>query len=181
MFISGNLSLIGEISLHNPFHHIARGIFIKDNKVLLAKATGYTNTFLPGGHIEFGESAKDALIREIEEELGISSTVDSFLGVVEHKWEKKGIVQCEINQVFAAQSDELITGINPKSSESHLEFFWCDVAELDNKNLQPYPFRNLIKSYLNGNKDIWWESTLKTEIDELVVVDQEYNVENEGD
>ncbi|MED1478413.1 NUDIX domain-containing protein, partial [Bacillus pseudomycoides] len=56
--------------MQNPFHHLVRGIFIKDSKVLLAQAKGYTNTFLPGGHIEFGESSKDALIREIEEELG---------------------------------------------------------------------------------------------------------------
>lgn len=41
----------------NPFHHLARGIFIKDNKVLIAQATGYPNTFLPRVHIEFGESA----------------------------------------------------------------------------------------------------------------------------
>ena len=139
---------------------------IKDHKVLLAQATGYTNTFLPGGHIEFGESAKDALIREIEEELGISSTVESFLGVVEHKWEKKGIVHCEINQVFVTDSEDLLPGVNPVSNEPHLRFFWCGADELDNKNLQPYPFRNLIKNYLNGNKEIWWESTLKTEIDD---------------
>jgi hypothetical protein len=51
--------------LQNPFHHLARGILIKDDKVLLAQARGNANTFLPGGHIEFGESAKDALKREI--------------------------------------------------------------------------------------------------------------------
>ncbi|MEO4055123.1 NUDIX domain-containing protein [Solibacillus sp. CAU 1738] len=152
--------------MQNPFHHLARGIFIKDNNVLLAQATGYTNTFLPGGHIEFGESAKDALMREIAEELGITCTVGNFLGVIEHRWEKKGILHCEINQVFEAKSDELILNVNPKSSESHLKFFWCSAVELDNINLQPYPFRKLIKKYLNGNKDIWWESTLNSEIDD---------------
>lgn len=75
----------------NPFHHLARGIFIKDNKVLLAQAKGDENTFLPGGHVEFGESAKEALVREIREEIGITCTVHEFLGVVEHKWEKKGV------------------------------------------------------------------------------------------
>jgi len=152
--------------LQNPFHNLARGIFVKDNKVLLTQATGYTNTFLPGGHIEFGESAKDALIREIEEELGIGCKVGSLLGLVEHKWEKQGILHCEINQVFEVESDELKTSYNPKSSESHLKFFWCNSDDLDIKNLQPYPFRNLIKNYLNGNKDVWWESTLNTEIDD---------------
>jgi 8-oxo-dGTP diphosphatase len=72
--------------LDQPFHHLVRGIFIKDHKVLLSKARGYNNTFLPGGHIEFGESAKEALVREVEEELGISCSVGRFLGIVEHKW-----------------------------------------------------------------------------------------------
>jgi 8-oxo-dGTP diphosphatase len=152
--------------LQNPFHHLARGILIKDNKVLLAQASGYANTFLPGGHIEFGESAKDALKREVKEELCISCTVGSFLGVVEHKWEKNGVLHCEINQVFELNSSELNSNYNPKSNESHLEFFWCDGSELDNKNLQPYPFRNLIKHYLKGKNDIWWDSTLHLEIDD---------------
>lgn len=152
--------------MQNTFHHLARGIFIKDKKVLLAHAKGYTNTFLPGGHIEFGESAKDALVREIEEELGITSTVVDFLGLVEHKWEKKGILHCEINQIFEVISEDLKTSDNPKSSEAHLEFFWWNVEDLDTINLQPYPFRNLIKKYLNGNKEVWWESTLNTEVDE---------------
>jgi 8-oxo-dGTP pyrophosphatase MutT (NUDIX family) len=99
---------LGENSMPNQFHHLARAVFIQNNKVLLAQATGHTNTFLPGGHIEFGESAKDALIREIEEELGIKCEVVSFLGLVEHKWEKIGILNCEINQVFEVKSDELI-------------------------------------------------------------------------
>ncbi|SFH96628.1 MULTISPECIES: NUDIX domain-containing protein [unclassified Bacillus (in: firmicutes)] len=150
--------------MQKPFHHLARGIFIKDNKILLAQARGYTNTFLPGGHIEFGESAKDALIREIQEELGIRCTVNKFLGLVEHKWEKNGELHCEINQVFEVNGNELPN--NLKSSESHLKFFWCDEKDLDDRNLQPYPFRKLIKGYLNGRKDVWWESSLNSEIDD---------------
>ncbi|MDW0117052.1 NUDIX domain-containing protein [Sporosarcina thermotolerans] len=150
----------------NPFHHLARGIFIKDNQVLLAQAIGEKNTFLPGGHIEFCESAKDALAREVEEELGISCTVGNFLGLVEHKWEKKGILNCEVNQVFEVTSKSLTAGINPQSSEPHLQFFWCKEEDLDNCNLQPYPFRQLIQKYMNGKKNIWWESTLNYEIED---------------
>ncbi|WP_391117243.1 NUDIX domain-containing protein [Psychrobacillus sp. L3] len=150
----------------NQFHHLARAVFTQKNKVLLAQAIGHTNTFLPGEHIEFGESAKDALMREIEEELGIECEVVSFLGLVEHKWEKKGILNCEINQVFEIKSDQLNTSNNPKSNEPHLKFFWCNGDELDFKNLQPYPFSALIKNYLEGNKDVWWESTLNSEIDD---------------
>jgi 8-oxo-dGTP diphosphatase len=152
--------------LQNPFHHLARGIFINGNKVLVAQAKGYENTFLPGGHIEFGESSKDALKREIEEELGINCTVGSFLGIVEHKWERNGVLNCEINQVFEVTSKELDSNSNPIAIESHLEFFWCNGSDLDDKNLQPYPLRNLIKNYINGKNAVWWESSLILEIDD---------------
>ena len=145
-----------------PFHHISRGIIVRENKVLVAHAIGYNNTFLPGGHVEFGESAKDALAREIDEELGVNCVVGNFLGLVEHKWKNKGIVNYEINQVFEIQCDELNINQNPKSMESHIEFFWCDANDLESENLQPHPLKDMIKSYLGGSKDVWWESTLDT-------------------
>jgi 8-oxo-dGTP diphosphatase len=147
--------------LDQPFHHLVRGIFIKDNKVLLTKARGYINTFLPGGHIEFGESAKAALVREVEEELGISCKVGRFLGLVEHKWEEHGRLNCEINQLFEVESEELHNSPNPPDArEPHLEFFWCDGEDLEPSELEPYPLKPLIKNYLTGKKEIWWASTL---------------------
>ncbi|WHY71184.1 NUDIX domain-containing protein [Fictibacillus enclensis] len=151
--------------MQKPFHNLARAVIIKNNKILLAKAIGTTNTFLPGGHIEFGESAKDALERELTEELGIKPKVGKLLGLVEHKWEKQDILHCEINQVFEVESDELDSNDFPVSRESHITFFWSKADKLDANNLQPYPFRDLLKGYLNGINDVWWESTLKTEID----------------
>lgn len=153
--------------MQKPFHHLARGLVICDNKILLAKAKGQINTFLPGGHIEFGESGKVALKREISEELGISCTVGRFLGVVEHKWEQDQVVHCEINQVFEVFSSDLHFDTNPTAIEPHLEFFWCYGKDLDQQCLQPYPFRHLIENYINGNKDVWWESTVNLKLDDL--------------
>ncbi|WP_257347325.1 hypothetical protein [Pseudalkalibacillus decolorationis] len=44
------------------------------------------------------------MIREIKEELGIKCTVGGFLRLVKHKWEKQGILHCEINQVFKVKA-----------------------------------------------------------------------------
>ena len=149
------------------FHHLARGLFIKDGKVLVAHAIGHRNTFLPGGHVEFGESAKDALVREINEELGITCTIGKFLGLVEHKWMNKGVLHCEVNQIFEVHSKKLQIDINPESREPHIEFFWLHDTELEESNLQPYPLQKAIERYLNGSKEIWWESSLNEEITEL--------------
>ena len=42
---------------------IARGVCVKDGKLLLCRAKGGKSTYLPGGHIEFGESGRIALVR----------------------------------------------------------------------------------------------------------------------
>lgn len=47
------------------FHYLARGVLVRDNRVLLGNAKGYVNVYLPDVHVDFGESAKEALIREM--------------------------------------------------------------------------------------------------------------------
>jgi 8-oxo-dGTP diphosphatase len=146
------------------FHHLARGIIIDGEKVLVAHAIGHKNTFLPGGHVEFGESAKDALIREIKEEVGLSCRINDFLGLVEHKWEKDQELHCEINQTFIVDVPGLDATKAPPSNEPHIEFYWASINELDLHNLQPYPLRKLIQRYVSGDKLVWWESTLNQEL-----------------
>lgn len=38
---------------------------------------------IPGGHIEFGETAEESLAREMEEETGLSVSIERFLGYQE--------------------------------------------------------------------------------------------------
>lgn len=49
---------------------ISRGIFVKDGKILLCRSVEDDHFFLPGGHVEFGESGEVALAREMKEETG---------------------------------------------------------------------------------------------------------------
>ena len=79
---------------------IARGVCIRDGKVLLCRAKGGKTTYLPGGHIEFGETGAVALVREIREELGVDSTCGEFLGVVENSFLQHGRPHAEINLVY---------------------------------------------------------------------------------
>ncbi|MED1201794.1 NUDIX domain-containing protein [Heyndrickxia acidicola] len=143
------------------FHHVARAIIQKGQSVLLLKADGYSNSFLPGGHIEFGESAKMALPREIEEELGVKCEIGDFLGVCEHQWEESGQLHCELNQLFAVTSDELDAEMDPPSREGHLHFFWCHEKDLLEAKLEPSPLAPLIQQYIRGSMKVWWESTLR--------------------
>ncbi|MDD4443198.1 MAG: NUDIX domain-containing protein, partial [Kiritimatiellae bacterium] len=59
---------------HSPVEVIARGVCVVDGHILLCHGKRSALTYLPGGHIEFRETARQALEREIAEELGRAST-----------------------------------------------------------------------------------------------------------
>ena len=79
---------------------IARGVCIRDGKVLLCLPKDRSYSYLPGGHIEFGETGREALVREMKEETGLDATAGELLGVVESSFVQKGERHCEINLIY---------------------------------------------------------------------------------
>ncbi|MCD6417471.1 NUDIX domain-containing protein [bacterium] len=139
-----------------PIEIIVRGIFIRDGKILLARKIGRTTFFLPGGHIEFGESAKNALAREFFEETGKEFIVKKFVGAVEHKFENEDGFFHEINLLFTVDSDaEEIS-----SAEPQLEFLWREIENMKNLNLQPRPIVDIIMRLHDGDFPVW-KSTME--------------------
>ena len=110
-----------------PIEFIARAVIEEDGKILLCHGLGKPNWFFPGGHIEIGESAPDALLREIEEELGVTGTIIQFLGASENTFELKGEHTQEVNLVFEVTLDEKK---RTKSEENHIEFAWFTREEM---------------------------------------------------
>ncbi|GAA4298656.1 NUDIX domain-containing protein [Nibribacter koreensis] len=70
----------------------------KDEKVLSTLSKGRTKYYLPGGKRESGETDKQALIREIEEELSVQLEPDSLTYL----------------KTFQAQADSHATGVTVK-------------------------------------------------------------------
>lgn len=142
------------------FHLITRAVITQGDCVLLARQKGMNNTFLPGDHIEIGESATTALQREIFEELKKNINIQEYLGAVEADWEEGEVVHYEINHIFKVNIDNLNFHTPIKSYEDHLEFFWSKIHDLEINNLLPSPLIMLITKYYEGDKSIWWASTL---------------------
>ena len=119
---------------------IARGVCVKDGKVLLCRGKGLSTTYLPGGHIEFGETGAEALVREIKEETGLESTAGKLLGVVENSFFQHGEKHCEINLVYELS----IANGDVTAQEDWIGFEWCPLTNLDAANLLPVDIRRLI-------------------------------------
>ena len=119
---------------------IARGVAIIDGEVLLCRAKGGKSSYLPGGHIEFGETAREALVREIREEMGVEATAGKFLGAVENSFMQHGKPHAEINLVFELKFAEKPAAA---AKEDWIEFEWVALEELENANLLPRVFNAL--------------------------------------
>lgn len=125
---------------------ISRGVCIVDDYLLLCHGRGHTNTYLPGGHIEKGESAATALVREIREELGVKAHVGRFLGVVENQFEQKGHQVDEINLLFELEIPGLEPGVDVPVAEDWLDFRWERLDNLVAANVEPKVAMDLLMS-----------------------------------
>ena len=130
---------------------IARGVCVKDGKVLLCYPKDRRYSYLPGGHIEFGETGREALVREMKEETGLDATAGELLGVVESSFVQNGEKHCEINLIYRMY---LVSGLLSSSSvpscESWICFDWVDCDKLDSVNLLP----NEMKQYVRCRSEV---------------------------
>lgn len=142
--------------MNSIFHYRARALILSGDYVLIARAKGHKTTFLPGGHIEAGERAAEALVREIQEELGVVGEIKEFLGVIENSWQQEDGWNSEINLIFAVTAPDLHHETLVISKEEHIEFEWCPLGELAKKVLLPESLQSYIPQYAAGIAGTLW-------------------------
>jgi ADP-ribose pyrophosphatase YjhB (NUDIX family) len=135
---------------------IARGACVVGGRLLLCHSKGARNDFLPGGHVEFGEAARDALVREVREELGRSARAGRFLGSVEHRFEASDGPHSEVNLVFELRIPGLKAGARPMSAEEKIAFRWMPLGALRRSRLEPSPLRRVLPAW---RRAAGWAST----------------------
>jgi 8-oxo-dGTP diphosphatase len=76
---------------------VVAALIEKDGKLLVCQRTRHQTMPLkwefPGGKIEQGEQPRDALRRELEEELGIIATVGDEVARIRHEYPNGGMVE----------------------------------------------------------------------------------------
>ena len=117
---------------------IARGVCVSNGTVLLCLPKDRSYSYLPGGHIEFGETGREALVREMKEETGLDATAGDLLGVVESSFVQKGERHCEINLIYRMSLVSSLSSSSPLSAlEDWICFDWVDCDKIDSANLLP--------------------------------------------
>lgn len=119
---------------------IARGVCVVGGKVLLCRPKGGAYAYLPGGHVEFGETAAEALVREVREETGLVATAGDFLGAIESTFLQHGTRHCEVSLVRRFTLAGVSADAEPPAvvaCEPWIEFVWWPVDDLAAANLLP--------------------------------------------
>ena len=76
---------------------VVAALIMQDGKLLVCQRTRHQTMPLkwecPGGKIEEGEQPRDALRRELDEELGIVATIGDELARIQHEYPNGGMVE----------------------------------------------------------------------------------------
>lgn len=111
----------------SPIHVVVGVILAEDGRILLTRRPEHLHMGgrweFPGGKIEIGESAEQALIRELEEEVGLLVSTPSKLIQVEYDYGDKLV---RLDSWLVNKFSGTANGLEGQS------LIWAKVAELKN-------------------------------------------------
>jgi 8-oxo-dGTP diphosphatase len=89
--------------------HVVAAFIVKDQRLLICQRTEHQPLPLkwefPGGKIETGEQPRDALRRELDEELGIDAVIGDELIRIRHSYKSGGAVELRFHVVRQYHGD----------------------------------------------------------------------------
>jgi 8-oxo-dGTP pyrophosphatase MutT (NUDIX family) len=135
--------MISFASQSHQFTLRAAALLQRDDAVLLHRLEGDPFWSLPGGRVEAGETAAQAVIRELQEELGETVICERLLWVVENFFNHRGKLHHEIGLYFIAHlqpTSALLAQAGPfpgRECHHNLEFTWFERSLLGNLDLRP--------------------------------------------
>lgn len=129
-----------------------------NEKVMIEKTTKVDFGVIPGGRVMTGEDTKEALIREIQEEMhyDISKKEITLQHIIENFFTLNGIKYHELYFVYRVQLDDSDEIVHRKKEElinydSDCEWYECiDINEIDNEKIQPEALKNIVKESTFG-------------------------------
>lgn len=139
------------------FNLRAAAVIINENRVLAMSDERSPYFYLPGGKIALGETAEEAALRELREELGIEAKVVRPLYIAQSFFTEEGSGEnfheiCFYILIDCSDTDLISRGKSFIIKERHhtLEFRWLDVADLENEYFYPTFLRERMKKLSEG-------------------------------
>lgn len=128
------------------FSYRVGGVLIKNNKILLQKPKNDDGYSIPGGHVSYGETSAETLIREFKEEINADIKVERLVMVGENffPWGNKPCQQislyyevslCDEKQIPLEGSFEASDELGNERID--LDFLWIPLSEIHNLCVYP--------------------------------------------
>ena len=119
------------------------GVLIHNNKVLTHKDVNKDHYALPGGRIQIGENSKEALRREIQEELGKEIEIKQYIATIENFFEMDNK---KYHEIFFIHKAEFVNDEDKKieyimynmEGKEYLRYEWLDLEKIDEYNILPH-------------------------------------------
>lgn len=130
-----NCSGCGFVLYFNPSIASAALIFNPAGKILAirrAKDPAKGKLAFPGGFIDAGETAEEAVRREVREEVGLELDQVEYLCSFPNRYPYKDVTYLVLDFYFVAQTHESGKVAAPKEVES---IFWADPASIHSDDL----------------------------------------------
>ena len=134
----------------NNIEFIARGVLIRGTEVLLCQNLKHGYFYLPGGHVEFAESARVAVEREFLEETGLRVRALELALVSEGVFATKKRSHHELNLVFHVEPTAGVPREGIRSREDAIGFSWIDLAVVPELDVRPLTAKAFLAAGAGG-------------------------------
>lgn len=133
-----NSSAMSMLPPPTAIEFLARAMIVVSGRMLVCRDRRHGHCYLPGGHVEPGESASEATERELQEEMGLSVEVGLPLLAWEARFTQRGKPRHEFTLVFHVEPRAPLADAEaPASLESHLAFEFVAPVDILMADLRP--------------------------------------------
>lgn len=125
-------------------------------RVLMIRRTDNDLYALPGGAQDIGETVVQAVVRETEEETGITVEVTSLVGIYSDPRHVIAYDDGEVRQEFSICFRARPLAGEPRTSSESKEVLWVDPAQLGTLNIHPSVRLRIQQGLENRAEPFYW-------------------------